>query len=118
MSEVRNYIAQRIVEIEGAKVISPEDGAAHILNISMCGLRAEVVVHALEQHDIYIGTGSACSSKKTKGSRIHEALGLDKQTGEGAIRLSFNEKSSIAEADAFLVQVRNIHAKFAGFRRR
>ena len=118
MSEVRNYIAQRIVEIEGAKVISPEDGAAHILNISMRGLRAEVVVHALEQHDIYIGTGSACSSKKTKGSRIHEALGLDKQTGEGAIRLSFNEKSSIAEADAFLVQVRNIHAKFAGFRRR
>ena len=92
MSEVRNYIAQRIVEIEGAKVISPEDGAAHILNISMRGLRAEVVVHALEQHDIYIGTGSACSSKKTK--------------------------SSIAEADAFLVQVRNIHAKFAGFRRR
>lgn len=118
MGEVRTYIAKKISQIGGAVLISPEDGAAHILNVSLRGLRAEVVVHALEQHNIYIGTGSACSSKKTKASRIHEALGLDKQTGEGAIRISLCENSTIAEAEEFLAHVRKVHDKFAGFRRR
>ena len=66
-----------------------EQGAAHILNLSFCGVRAEVLLHALEEKGIYVSTGSACSSK-TKENRILSTMGLPPQRTQSAIRFSLS----------------------------
>ena len=85
--------------IDGVKVNSPEDGVCHILNVSFENIRGEVLLHFLEQKNIYVSTGSACSSKK-KGSHVLNAINLSPDEIEGAVRFSlsdFNTEEEILE---------------------
>ena len=74
-------------------------GAKHILNVSFIGVRGEVLLHALEQKQICVSTGSACSAKKIGKNRILHAVGIDGARQEGAIRFSFCPFNTTAEAD-------------------
>lgn len=83
---------------------SVDEGADHILNLSFDGVRGEVLLHALEQKDICVSTGSACSSHKKGKNRILTVVGITGSRQEGAIRFSFcpfntlNEMDSVSEA--------------------
>ena len=50
-------------ELPDVVVNSPEQGAAHILNLSFLGTRSEVLLHYLEQNKLFVSSGSACTSK-------------------------------------------------------
>ena len=78
---------------------STEQGAKHILNLSFLGVRGEVLLHALEQKQICVSTGSACSAKKIGKNRILHAVGIDGARQEGAIRFSFCPFNTTEEAD-------------------
>lgn len=41
-----------------------EEGAPHIVSAAFTGVRSEVLLHALEEKNIYVSAGSACSSNK------------------------------------------------------
>lgn len=77
----------------------PETGAGHILNVSFLGVRGEVLLHALEQKQVYVSTGSACSARKIGKNRVLHAVGIDGARQEGAIRFSFCPFNTTAEAD-------------------
>lgn len=47
--------------------LDEERSAPHIVNVSFPGIKAEVLLHALEEKDIFVSTRSACSSKPGKG---------------------------------------------------
>ncbi|NLK64439.1 MAG: cysteine desulfurase [Tissierellia bacterium] len=81
------YMKRLKEEIEDIKFNNPKDGAPHIINVSFKNVPGEVLVHYLEGKDIYVSTGSACSSK-ARDNRILEAIKLDKEYREGAIRIS------------------------------
>ncbi|MFC4804015.1 cysteine desulfurase family protein [Filifactor villosus] len=85
-------------EIDFVKVLSPEDGICHILNLSFVGLRGEILLHSLEKEGIYVSTGSACSSKKSY-SHVLNALELGREIKEGAIRFSLSEETTEEEID-------------------
>lgn len=79
----------------------PASGAPHILNVSFLGLKAEVLVHMLEEKGIYVSTGSACHSRRRDISHVLKALGLPRSRIEGAIRISlsrFNTEEEMEEA--------------------
>lgn len=78
---------------------SPEQGAPHILNMSFVGVRGEVLLHALEAEEIYVATGSACSTHKQGKNRILEAMGVTGARQEGAIRFSLSPENTLAEMD-------------------
>ena len=65
------------------------DMAPHIVNVSVLGLKPEVVVHALAERDIFISTKSACSSAEDKPSRVLLAMGLDESRAASGLRISF-----------------------------
>jgi len=65
------------------------NGSPYILSLSFDGVRGEVLLHSLEADNIYISTGSACSSKH-QDNRILEAMGRSKKEVMGSVRLSFN----------------------------
>jgi len=86
------------------RVNSPEDGVENILNISFKGIKSETLLHFLEMRDIYVSTGSACSSKKNAISHVLKAAKVPQQWAEGSIRFSFGsfntEDEAVIVADA------------------
>lgn len=89
-------------EIPDIKVNSPvgmDICIPHILNVSFMGTRGEVLLHMLEQHDIYVSTGSACSSHKKGGSHVLNAMGLTPDEVEGAVRFSLSPYNTAEEID-------------------
>ena len=65
------------------------DSSPYILSLSIFGLRGEVLVHELEKFNIYISTGSACSSKKPD-NRTLIAMKRTEEQIKGTIRISFS----------------------------
>ena len=91
ISNLKNMLKDEIVKnIDDIKINSQDDGVCHILNISFRGIKGEVLLHYLEQKQVYISTGSACSSKK-KGSHVLNAMALTPDEIEGAIRFSLSD---------------------------
>lgn len=78
---------------------APSQGAPHILNLSFLGVRGEVLLHALEQKEIYVSTGSACSARKKGKNRILSAMGIVGERQEGAIRFSLCPFNTLEEMD-------------------
>ena len=67
-----------------------------ILNVGFAGVRGEVLLHYLEQDNIFVSTGSACSSRRRVVSHVLEAMGLEESVAEGSIRISFSHQSTEA----------------------
>lgn len=68
-----------------------------VLNLSFMNTRGEVLLHTLERDEIFVSTGSACSSHKTGDSKVLQAMGMNHREIEGAIRFSFSEENTEEE---------------------
>ena len=93
MSMIKEKLANNITsQIEDTYVNGPDitQGAPHIVNIGFQGIRSEVLLHALEAEEIYVSSGSACSSnKKQEISSTLEGIGKNGIERDEAIRFSF-----------------------------
>ena len=113
INAAKKYLSDGIrSEIKDVRFNSLEEGSPSILNVSFLNVRAEVLLHTLEQSEIYVSTGSACSSNKKGQSHVLKAMGLSDKEIEGAIRFSFCEFSTIEEMDYVLVQLKSAVQKF------
>lgn len=97
---------------------APAVGAPHILNVSVLGVRGEVLLHALEEKETYISTGSACSAHKKGKNRVLEAMGVTGERQEGAIRISLCPYNTIEEMDTAAQQIDELAARLRRFKRR
>ena len=91
-------------------VNSPEDGAPHILNLSVLGVRSEIMLHFLEERNIFVSSGSACS--KGAKSPALAAFGLTPEQIDSALRVSFSKDTTEADIDALLAALAEGIAKF------
>jgi len=80
------------------KINSFEDNSPYIISVSFIGCRAETLLNMLDDKGIFVGNGSACSSKNS-GNRILESMGLNKQEIEGNLRISFSKNNTTDEVD-------------------
>ena len=99
--EVKRTLAEGILrDIPKTHINGPsiEEASPYVLNVSFNGLRSEVLLHALEEKEVYVSAGSACSSKKKGGSHVLRSLGLSEERIEGAIRFSFCRYNTVDEA--------------------
>lgn len=99
---------------EDVYVVSPKDGAPHILSFSVRGLKGEILINALQKRDIIVSTSSACSSKQTKTSHVIEALNIDSRYKNGVLRLSFGANNTDADLAAFKNQFTIIMKELKG----
>lgn len=113
MKMVKTFLEEGIrLEIPDVRFNSIMDGSSSILNVSFLGVRGEVLLHTLEQSDIYVSTGSACSSRKKGQSHVLKAMGLSDREIEGAIRFSFCEFNTKEEAEFVLDRLKEAVKKF------
>lgn len=104
---------EKLLEIPNVKINgSDESNAGSVLNVSFVGLKAEILLHSLEAHKVYVSTGSACSSHKPQPSHVLTAMGLSKKEIDGAIRISFDnwtdEKDVICASEIIKKEVETI----------
>ncbi|WP_431804579.1 cysteine desulfurase family protein [Halobacillus andaensis] len=102
LRNLRNYLFTKLQHLDGVVINSPEDGAPHILNLSVPGIKPEVMVHALAEDEIYISTKSACSSKHPDRSAVLQACGVSEEVMVSALRISLSYQNNRSEADAFI----------------
>ena len=96
--EVKEYFQERIKEIEDIKDNSGK--APHVASISFKKLRSEVLLHALEDREIYVSSGSACSSNKKQAvSGTLNAIALSDEFKDGTLRFSFSIENTKEEVD-------------------
>ena len=95
------------------RIFSPEDGASHVLCFAIKGVRGEVVVHAFENHGIYISTTSACSSKKADSSSTLYAMDVPTEWATGAVRVSFSNDNTKEEVEQFIDVLHQLMKQFS-----
>lgn len=98
--QILSYLREEIGKMDDVILVSNPD-SPHVLTVTFKDVRSEVLMHALESHGIFVGIGSACSSKKGV-SRFKDLLGLDKDYDEGIVRISVSENTSHADAEALV----------------
>lgn len=93
-------------------------GSAHIVSIAFRGVRAEVLLHALEDKGIYVSSGSACSTNHPHISDTLTAIGADREDLDATIRFSFDCDTSTEQIDTVLVALRELVPMLRKFTRR
>lgn len=114
--DLYEYFINRIKEIDDVVINSSHKG--NIINVSFKGIRGEVLLHYLEEKNIFISTGSACNAKSTKISYVLDAMNIDKITAEGAVRISFSKDNTFEEIDIAVNEIKNGVAFLRKFKRR
>lgn len=85
--------------------------APNILTFGIKGVRGEILVHAFEEHDIYISTTSACSSKAGKPAGTLISMGISSKLAQTAVRLSLDENNDMSQVEQFLTIFKQIYEK-------
>ena len=98
--ELRNETKEKLEEL-GFLTINSIEQSSYILCAVMPNVRGEVMLHSLEKYQIYIGTGSACSSKKAH-KKLPEILCLTPEFENGIIRISFSRYSTKNDIEYFI----------------
>lgn len=101
MYQLKERMAEGLSHIENVKIngMALREGAPQILSVSFMGVRSEVLLHTLEDREIYVSAGSACSSHKRKASGTLTAMGLSPEQKESTVRISFCEENTFEEVD-------------------
>lgn len=73
-------------------------------NASFCfpGTQGEALVVSLDLAGFAVSSGSACTSGSTEPSHVITALGLDRATAQGSLRLTVGRGTTVADIDALL----------------
>lgn len=111
--DLRSKLWKELATKPEIRIFSPEDGASHVLCFAIKGVRGEVVVHAFENHGIYISTTSACSSKKAYSSSTLYAMDVPTEWATGAVRVSFSNDNTKEEVEQFINVLHQLMKQFS-----
>ncbi|GHV30208.1 cysteine desulfurase [Clostridia bacterium] len=100
MKLLKSWLISKLLEIDEIKINSAANSSPYILNLSVLGVPAQVMLNRLEKDGIFVGVGAACS--KSKESHVLKALGLNSEVINSAIRVSFWQENKMAEAERFV----------------
>ena len=81
----------------------------HILNISLMDIKPETFIHAMERHEIYISSNTACSSGKLSTSVM--VLYNDRLRAETTIRISLSCMTKLEEITVFINTFNGVYEK-------
>lgn len=81
----------------------------NILNISLMNIKPETFIHALEKHDVYVSSNTACSSGKISSA----VLGVygDKKRALTTIRISLSYMTTNEEINEFINIFESVYNK-------
>ena len=110
MYDLRSYFIEELQKLPDVTIngCMGRESAPHIVSASFRGVRAEVLLHALEDRKIYVSSGSACSSNKPGLSNTLVAIHLDLDLLDSTIRFSFSFETTKEELDMTLEALKEL----------
>ncbi len=83
----------------------------HILNISLMNIKAETFLHALEEHEVYVSTNTACSSGEISTTVM--AMYRDAKRASSTLRISLSHLTTTDEINKFLLYFKMVYEKLS-----
>ena len=112
MATLKEYIIEKLNEIDGIKLNLPINGAPHIINVAVLGIRSETVLHHLSSKGVFVSSGSACSSNsQKKTSRALLGFGLIPDVIDSSVRISLSPSNTREEADVLIEAIKDAKLK-------
>ncbi|MBQ8297641.1 MAG: cysteine desulfurase [Ruminococcus sp.] len=98
---LRSFLLEKLSGIDGVTLNSPADGSPYVINISAAGRRSEIMLHYLEQEEIYVSSGSACSKGAQSG--VLAEFGVNQKDADSALRISMTADTTEEELEKFVL---------------
>jgi len=120
MISVRDLIIDEVSRLEDVKVNTEKTPgfAPHIVSISAKGVRAQVLLNALEKKGICVSSGSACSTHHPGISGTLKGIGLAEELLDSTIRVSLCELNTKEEAEYFISTLGDLIPQLRRFTRK
>ena len=87
-----DLLRTEIAALPDSRINSPENGSPYIVSFSLKGYRSEILLHKLEEREIYVSSGSACS--KGKKSSVLTAFGIPDEYADSTLRVSLSAENT------------------------
>lgn len=109
---MKKVILDELATYPDVTIFSQMEGfLPNILTFGIKNVRGEVTVHAFEEHQIYISTTSACSSKAGKPAGTLLAMGIPQKLAQTAVRISLDHENDMSQVEQFLTIFKQIYAQ-------
>ncbi len=103
-ADLNKLLRDGLSELDGITINSYRN-VQNLLNFSVKGVRSEIMLHFLEEREIYVSSGSACSKGKTSG--VLAAFGVSDENADSAIRVSFSPYTTEDEIKALVKGIKD-----------
>lgn len=110
VKRLNDKIVHDISHYKDIKINQTKYSIPHILNISLMNIKPESFVHAMEEHEVYISTNTACSSGELSTSVM--AIYNDKARATTTIRISLSSITTLDDVNKFLTFFHGEYQKF------
>ena len=116
---LKDRLVSGLSKMEGVTVLglTGRDSAPQIVSAAFEGVRAEVLLHALEDRGVYVSSGSACSSTHPGVSGTLRGIGLKAELLDSVLRFSFGLFNTEDEVDYCLAQLQELLPILRKYRR-
>jgi cysteine desulfurase len=112
ITEMKKVIYNELKSHEEVVLFSGlEHFVPNILTWGIKSIRGEILVHAFEEHEIYLSTTSACASKKNAAAGTLTAMKVNPKIATSAVRISLDYNNTMTEVEMFLTTFRQVLAK-------
>lgn len=101
VSKLNSFLKEELQKYKNVYINSTDKSIPHILNFSVVGIKPETMLHALERHEIYISTQSACSSTNAFSKAVM-ALTNSMDRAKSSMRISISHVTTKEELIKFL----------------
>lgn len=110
--QIREYLLKKLAKLDFVTLNSDAESCSpFITNFSVQGIRSETMLHYLEENDIYVSSGSACS--KGAHSSVLTAMGISDDLADSAIRVSLSRTTTMGEIDLLVNALQNGYMSLA-----
>lgn len=114
----RSIVAEGVGELRDACVLGAGDGVLpehvpHVVAVLLPGAEAEVWAHHLDELDVAVGVGAACSARKTEPSPALLALCLSPAEARRVLRVSFARTTTLDDARGLVRALAALHTKLS-----
>lgn len=106
--KLNKYFREKLRKIPTIVINNSVDSSPYILSLSFKNINGETVVHSLEAEEIYVSTGSACSSKLKKPEKTILSMTNSIPLATSSIRISLSHLTTFDEINKFIEVVEKI----------
>lgn len=101
IEKLNRSILNNLTQYKDISINSTKNSIATIINVSLKNIKPETFIHALDEHNIFISTKSACSSTSAMSDAVY-AVTKDRDKATKSIRISLSHLTKEEEIEVFL----------------